>query len=141
MIQLTICITIFFFFFNNTISLYPLWPKLVLISVHSWFNFMPFASFVVNNNIKSLFSLCPLWPNCKTNPKRTQTNPIFQGSIFDFKPKTRISTIFTQHFLCKTNPICSGIYAMKGMIVNRLWKVQIHRKGLTGLPDACMLYL
>jgi len=58
----------------------------------------------------------------KTNPKRTQTNPFFQGSIFDFSPKTRIVEDFRQTFLCKTNPFFS--------------KIQIENKGLTAVSQS-----
>ncbi len=68
--------------------------KLVLISVHSWFNFVPIR-------VNSWFN-----QNMKTNPKRTQTNPIFWRSNFDFSPKTKIMTYFMITFFCKTNPIC-----------------------------------
>ncbi len=60
--------------------------KLVLISVHSWFN-----------------------QNTETNPKRTQTNPIFQTPNPILSPKTRILDNFRQHFLCKTKPFFSKI--------------------------------
>jgi hypothetical protein len=70
-----------------------------------------FVSFVVNNklyfnlliSVFSVFSVAK--KNMKTNPKRTQTNPIYQRSIFDLSPKMRIPSIFTTTFLCKTNPI------------------------------------
>ncbi len=57
------------------------------------------------NITKSLYPLCPLWLNCKTNPKRTQTNPIFWRSNPILSPKMRIFDKFRTTFLCKTNPI------------------------------------
>ncbi len=61
--------------------------------VNSWLNFVSFVCFVVKLQ------------KSKTNPKRTQTNPIFQ------RPKPILSEIigildkFRTTFLCKTNPI------------------------------------
>ncbi len=71
-----------------------LWPKLVSISVNSWFR---------------LFM--------KTNPKRTQTNPIFRTPNLILSLLMRIFDKFTTTFLCKTNPNFS--------------KIQFENKGLT----------
>jgi hypothetical protein len=73
--------------------------SLVLISVHSWFNFVHFVSFVVK------------LPKMKTKPKQSQTKPIFRRSIFDFSKKTRIFEDFRQTFLCKTNPMVCNRYS------------------------------
>ena len=50
----------------------------------------------------------------KTNPKRTQTNPIFWRSNFNFSPKTRIFDKFRITFLCKTNPMVCYRYSNCG---------------------------
>ena len=56
---------------------------------------------------------CTSWPKSKTNPKRTQTNPIFP------RPNPILSLImgifdkFRKTFLCKTNPI--QIYLMNNI--------------------------
>ena len=44
----------------------------------------------------------------KTNPKRTQTNPISWRPNFNFSLKMRIFDKFYKTFLCKTNPICAS---------------------------------
>ena len=44
-------------------------------------------------------------PLKKTNPKRTQSNPIFWRPNPILSPKTGIFDKFTKTFLCKTNPM------------------------------------
>ncbi len=57
---------------NITKSLYPLcplWPKsLVLISVHSWFNFVSFVHFVVKIHEENVTKLSQIQNEPKTNP-------------------------------------------------------------------------
>ena len=47
----------------------------------------------------------------KTNPKRTQTNPIFWRSNPILSPKMRIFDKFRKYFLCKTNPMVCYRYS------------------------------
>ncbi len=68
------------------------WLKLVLISVHSWFNFVPFVYFVVK------------LPKMKANPFQTHPNPFFHTKIFDSSEKMRIFDKFRTTFLCKAKP-------------------------------------
>ncbi len=86
-------ISIFKFLYVSLYPLFPLWPKISFHNINQ-------LSLITNQSKGS-------WLNQKhkTNPKRTQTNPIFQGSIFDLSKKIRIFDKFRQHFLCKTNPI------------------------------------
>jgi hypothetical protein len=52
-------------------------------------------------------------PKYKTNPKQTQSNPIFWTPNFNFSPKMRIFDKFRKTFLCKTKPIltsCAGLF-------------------------------
>ncbi len=103
-IQLTKYKTFFFFFLNNTKSLFdfiylkvalcPLWPKNLLNPYNPWLI------------IRVLRELRGETKKSKTNPKRTQTNPIFWRTNPILSPKMGIFDKFRQTFLCKTNPIC-----------------------------------
>jgi len=44
---------------------------------------------------------------CKTNPKQTQTKPIFTTPKTSLSPKIKIFDKFMKTFLCKTKPNCS----------------------------------
>ena len=84
--------------------------SLVLISVHSWFNFVPFVSFVVK------------LPKTKTKPKQSQTKPIFWRTKPILSVKMGIFDKFRTYFLCKTKPNFS--------------KIQIKNKGLTTVSQS-----
>ena len=64
------------------------------ISVHSWFNFVSFVSFVAK------------LPNVKANPFQTHPNPFFRTPNPVFGRISRIFDKFRQTFLCKANPFC-----------------------------------
>ncbi len=108
-----------------------------------WFNFVNFVPFVVKKVKNTIAKAIPqqlsfisnqlsiershnFVPLClcnfatlknKTNPKQTQSKPIFQGSNLILSKKTRIFDKFWYTFLCKTKPNFS--------------KIQIENKGLT----------
>ncbi len=104
--QLPIYMTFLYFFFNITKSLYPLCLLWLIISVHSWFK-------------SEMLQKCN---KSKTNPKRTQTKPIFQTPNLVLSEKTRILDKIRQYFFCKTNPFFS--------------KIQIENKGLTAVSQS-----
>ncbi len=112
-----------FDFIYLKVALCPLWLKsLVSISVHSWFNFVAFVSFVVN---------------CKTNPKRTQTNPIFPRPNPILSPKTGIFDKFRKTFLCKTNPMVCYILTNFSLMNNNLFPFLARRFAYPARPKAC----
>ncbi len=70
-----------------------LWLIISVISVHLWFNFVHFVSFVVK------------LPKMKANPFQTHPNPFFHTPIPVFGRISRIFDNFRKTFLCKANPI------------------------------------
>ena len=80
------------------------------ISVHSWFNFVSFVSFVVK------------LPKMKANPFQTHPNPFFYTPNPVFGRISRIFDKFRKTFLCKANPFFS--------------KIQIENKGLTAVSKS-----
>ena len=58
---------------------------------------------------------------CKTNPKRTQTNPIFPRPKPILNPKIGIFDKFRKHFLCKTNPMVCYRYSNFSLMNNDLF--------------------
>ena len=81
--------------FGSFLTLIPLLARLIILSI----------LLILSKKLVPIRANSWLNQNMKTNPKRTQTNPIFWRSIFDSSEKTRILEDFRQTFLCKTNPI------------------------------------
>ncbi len=98
------------FFINN--DLFPFLARLIILSI-----LLILSKKLVPISVNSWFN-----QNMKTNPKRTQTNPIFWRSNPVLSEKMGILDKFRTTFLCKTKPFFS--------------KIQIENKGLTAV-SAC----
>ena len=124
--------TFFHFFFCNTKSLFdfiylkvalcPRWPKNLLNPCNLWLIISVLSCPSCTSCISWLKSARKMLQKCyksKTNPKRTQTNPIFPRPNLILSPKSRIFGKFRTTFLYKTNPIYK----------NEQWSM-IHQKTL-----------
>ncbi len=99
------------------LTLIPLLARLIILLILSK-KLVPIRAVSSTNKVSAVVNS---WFNqkMKTNPKRTQTNPIFPRPKPILSPKMRIFDNFRTTFLCKTNPIFS--------------KIQIENKGLTAV--------